>query len=94
MLSVAPGPVKLTFRALQSVDTMTIPPWLWVVLTLAAATAQTFRNAAQRELTGTLGTVGATNVRFVFGLPFGLLALAAVAIVGGPLPVPNLASVA
>lgn len=73
---------------------MTIPPWLWVVLTLAAATAQTFRNAAQRELTGTLGTVGATNVRFVFGLPFGLLALAAVAIVGGPLPVPNLASVA
>ena len=50
---------------------MAIAPWLWVVFTLVAATAQTFRNAAQRSLTGSLGTVGATHVRFLFGLPFG-----------------------
>lgn len=93
LLSVAPGPVKLPTGPLHWPLAMTIFPWLWVVLTLAAATAQTFRNAAQRELTGTLGTVGATNVRFIFGLPFGLIALATVAIVAGPLPMPNLSSV-
>ena len=46
--------------------------WLWAVFTLIAAAAQTVRNAAQRELTGTLGTVGATHVRFLFGFPFAL----------------------
>lgn len=43
---------------------------LWVPVTLAAALAQTGRNAAQRGLTGRLGTLGATNVRFLYGLPF------------------------
>jgi drug/metabolite transporter (DMT)-like permease len=52
---------------------------LWVLFTLIAATAQTFRNAAQKELTGRLGTLGATHVRFLFGLPFALLFLAAAA---------------
>jgi drug/metabolite transporter (DMT)-like permease len=68
---------------------MTAPAWLWVVFTLIAATAQTFRNAAQRSLTETLGTAGATHVRFLFGLPFGLLMLAVVAIAAGPLPIPG-----
>ena len=45
---------------------------LWAVFTLIAAAAQTARNAMQRELTGTLGTVGATHVRFLFGFPFAL----------------------
>ena len=54
---------------------MAAPPWLWVVFTLVAATAQTFRNATQRSLTDRLGTVGATHIRFLFGLPFGLLCL-------------------
>jgi len=27
------------------------PPWLWIPITLVAALAQTFRNAAQRHLT-------------------------------------------
>ena len=45
---------------------------LWAVFTLTAAAAQTARNAMQRELTGTLGTVGATHVRFLFGFPFAL----------------------
>jgi drug/metabolite transporter (DMT)-like permease len=52
--------------------------WLWVAFTLAAALAQTLRNATQRGLTGSLGTVGATHVRFLFGFPFALLCLAAV----------------
>lgn len=43
---------------------------LWIPVTLAAALAQTGRNAAQRGLTDRLGTLGATNVRFLFGLPF------------------------
>src|ERR1700730_9415410 len=57
---------------------MTPPPWLWAVFTLLAAAAQTLRNAAQRALTATLGTVGATHVRFLFGFPFALLFLAGV----------------
>ena len=32
----------------------------------------------QRELTATLGTVGATHVRFLFGFPFALVFLAGV----------------
>jgi drug/metabolite transporter (DMT)-like permease len=73
---------------------MIAPAWLWVVFTIAGATGQSFRNAAQRSLTGTLGTVGATHVRFLFGLPFGLLALALVAVLAGPIPTPNLPSLA
>ena len=49
--------------------------WLWVAFTLIAAAAQTIRNAAQRELTASLGTVGATHVRFLFGFPFALIFL-------------------
>src|SRR5690606_17187067 len=68
------------------------PPWLWILLTIGAAAAQTARNAMQRDLTGRLGTVGATHVRFLFGMPFGLLLLALVlAVAGGPAPAPNAA---
>ena len=56
---------------------MTAYPWLWIVFTVIAAAAQTIRNAMQRELTGTLGTLGATHVRFLFGFPFALVFLAA-----------------
>lgn len=48
-----------------------VPPlWLWIPLTIWAAIAQTARNAAQRHLTAELGTIGATLVRFLYGLPF------------------------
>jgi len=57
---------------------MTTLPWLWIVFTLLAAAGQTARNAMQRELTASLGTVGATHVRFLFGFPFALLFLAGV----------------
>lgn len=60
-----------------------IPPdWLWIPITIGAAVAQTARNAAQRHLTPVLGTLGATLVRFLYGLPFALGWLAAVAWVG------------
>ena len=61
---------------------MSAPGWLWIALTIGAALAQTFRNAAQRHLTATLGTLGATLVRFLYGLPFTLVWLAAVATFG------------
>ena len=64
---------------------------LWMVFTVLAAAGQTARNAMQRELTATLGTVGATHVRFLFGFPFALIFLAVVLIVTGmPLPRPGL----
>jgi drug/metabolite transporter (DMT)-like permease len=56
---------------------------LWAVFTLIAAAAQTARNAMQRELTATLGTVGATHVRFLFGFPFALILLAGVMLATG-----------
>ncbi len=49
--------------------------WLWALFTVIAAAAQTVRNATQRELTTSLGTAGATHVRFLFGLPFALVFL-------------------
>ena len=64
--------------------------WLWAVFTIAAALAQTLRNATQRELTGTLGTVGATHTRFLFGFPFALIFLAVVTAASDvPLPHPD-----
>ena len=44
--------------------------WAWIPITLGAALAQTLRNAAQRHLTRDLGALGATLVRFLYGLPF------------------------
>jgi len=67
-----------------------LTPWLWAVFTVIAAFAQTLRNAMQRELTATLGTVGATHVRFLFGFPFVVVFLAGVMLATGtPLPRPG-----
>jgi drug/metabolite transporter (DMT)-like permease len=64
---------------------------LWIPFTLLAAAGQTARNAMQRELTTTLGTVGATHVRFLFGFPFALVILAAIVFAtGSALPNPPL----
>ena len=52
--------------------------WLWAVFTIIAAAAQTIRNAAQLGLTRSLGTAGATHVRFLFGFPFALVFFAGV----------------
>ena len=64
--------------------------WLWIPISVWAAFAQTMRNAAQRQLTGELGTLGATLVRFLYGLPFAALWLYGVHAVGElQLPSPN-----
>jgi drug/metabolite transporter (DMT)-like permease len=54
---------------------MTSLVWLWIPFTLMGAAGQVVRNAMQRGLTAELGTLGATHVRFLFGLPFSLLFL-------------------
>ena len=59
---------------------------LWAVFTVIAAAAQTVRNATQRELAQKLGTLGATHVRFLFGLPFALVFFAGVMIALGRVP--------
>ncbi len=65
---------------------------LWIPATLAAAAAQTARNATQRHLTELIGTAGATQVRFLYGFPFALLILGGVRlVVGEPIPGPNAA---
>jgi drug/metabolite transporter (DMT)-like permease len=62
--------------------------WLWAIFTVIAAFFQTLRNAMQRELTSTLGTVGATHVRFLFGFPFALIFLIGL-IAGTDVPLPR-----
>jgi drug/metabolite transporter (DMT)-like permease len=63
---------------------------LWIPVTIWAAFAQTLRNAAQRSLTDALGTLGATLVRFLYGLPFAALWLWIVQRFGGyALPAAN-----
>ncbi|KAA2235814.1 DMT family transporter [Salinarimonas soli] len=63
---------------------------LWIPATLAAAAAQTARNATQRRLTETIGTAGATQVRFLYGFPFALVFLSiALTLSGERLPRPD-----
>ena len=52
--------------------------FLWIPFVIIASLGQVARNAMQRELTASLGTVGATHVRFLFGFPFAVLFYAAV----------------
>ena len=47
-----------------------IASWAWIPIVVWAAFAQTIRNAAQRSLVNDMGTLGATLVRFLYGLPF------------------------
>src|SRR4051794_3408034 len=63
---------------------------LWIPFTVTAALGQVARNAMQRQLTGPLGTWGATNIRFLFGFPFSILFFAVVLTASGDrLPVPS-----
>ncbi len=59
---------------------------LWAAFTIVAALSQTIRNATQRELTASLGTAGATHVRFLFGFPFAVVFLAGAAAATGHSP--------
>jgi drug/metabolite transporter (DMT)-like permease len=63
---------------------------LWIPFTIVAALAQATRNAMQRQLTGPLGTWGATNIRFLFGFPFSIVFFLVLLIAtGDPLPWPT-----
>ncbi len=65
---------------------------LWIPFTIVAALGQVARNAMQRQLTGPLGTWGATNIRFLFGFPFSLIFFAIViAATGDSVPWPGAA---
>jgi drug/metabolite transporter (DMT)-like permease len=62
--------------------------WLWAIFTVVAAFFQTLRNAMQRQLTASLGTVGATHVRFLFGFPFAVIFLVGL-VLGTDVPLPR-----
>lgn len=60
--------------------------WAWIPIVVSAALFQTIRNAAQRSLTAELGTLAATLVRFLYGLPFAVFWLVTVLMLS-PAPV-------
>ena len=63
--------------------------WAWIPIVIWAAFAQTIRNATQRTLVSGLGTLAATLVRFLYGLPFAVAwLLLAYAISGTPATLP------
>src|ERR1700693_4331131 len=63
---------------------------LWIPFTITAALGQVARNAMQRQLTGPLGTWGATNIRFLFGFPFSIVFFAVLlTATGDPFPWPT-----
>ena len=65
---------------------------VWIPFTIIAALGQVARNAMQRQLTGPLGTWGATNIRFLFGFPFSIVFFAVViAATGDHVPWPTAA---
>src|SRR6201747_144788 len=65
---------------------------LWIPFTITAALGQVARNAMQRQLTGPLGTWGATNIRFLFGFPFSIVFFVVViAATGDTVPWPTAA---
>lgn len=58
--------------------------WAWIPIVIWAAFAQTIRNATQRTLVTEIGTLPATLVRFLYGLPFAFLWLLVVYRFSGP----------
>ncbi len=59
---------------------------IWIPATIIASLLQTARNLTQRSLTEAIGVVGATQVRFLYGLPFALVFLALVCLASDRLP--------
>jgi drug/metabolite transporter (DMT)-like permease len=57
--------------------------YLWIPFVILASLGQVARNAMQRELTASLGTVGATHVRFLFGFPFSIVFFVVVIVATG-----------
>ncbi|RFC69608.1 MULTISPECIES: DMT family transporter [Mesorhizobium] len=60
---------------------------LWIPITITAAFLQNLRTAAQKKLQGSLGTMGASFVRFGFGFPVAILyVLGLHFLLGKPIP--------
>jgi drug/metabolite transporter (DMT)-like permease len=68
---------------------------LWLPVTLAAALFQTWRTAMQQKLRGQLSLNAAAVVRYLYGVPVGMLLLGLyLLLAGGALPAPTLAFLA
>jgi drug/metabolite transporter (DMT)-like permease len=63
-----------------------MPPFAWALFAVGAAAIQTARNAMQRGLTAKVGVAAASWARFIFALPFALVALGVVLAVQPVLP--------
>ncbi|MBO1073077.1 DMT family transporter [Roseomonas marmotae] len=59
---------------------------LWIAATLSAALFQTWRTALQQRLRGQLSVNGAGVVRYLYGVPFGLLLLGGYCLLIGDAP--------
>jgi drug/metabolite transporter (DMT)-like permease len=59
---------------------------LWIAATLSAALFQTWRTALQQRLRGQLSVNGAGVVRYLYGIPFGLLLLGGYCLLIGDAP--------
>jgi drug/metabolite transporter (DMT)-like permease len=59
---------------------------MWIIATLIASLAQTARNALQKSLVAEIGTIGATNARFLYGFPFALIFCLIVYLSGAKMP--------
>lgn len=63
---------------------------LWIPITIVAAFSQNVRSALQKHLTSRLSTVGTTQARFLYAMPFAILYVAMLRYVAGyELPRPN-----
>lgn len=63
---------------------------LWIILTVAAAFLQNTRSTLQKQLTGEMSALGATYVRFAYGLPVAALYFAGLGILkDGSIPTPH-----
>lgn len=68
---------------------------LWIPITIAAAFLQNLRSTLQKQLTGEMSAMGATYVRFAYGLPVAALYLwGLTAFTGATMPEPNVAFLA
>ena len=68
---------------------------LWIPITIAAAFLQNLRSTLQKKLTDEMSAMGATYVRFAYGLPVAAIYLTGLVIfTGATLPDPNAAFLA
>lgn len=82
-------------RPVRGGGQLTPPDWLWIPLTVGAASFQAARTAVQKWLSGRLSTAAATYVRYLFALPVAAAYAAVLAFgFGAELPAPGPAALA